>query len=389
MKRRRCDILIVILIATLFIGCKVDEKAVEEVPAASVSTEVPVTDTPAPATDTPIAPTETPLPPTEPIPPTETPEPSPTFTPPAGPPTPRTDGDMDGGEHTTILLTGDSMLGRSVNFRARSEGDLYPFSKVREEISGADIAVTNLESPLIKDCPPTNEGMVFCGDCALADNLKAAGFDVAMISNNHIRDWGEKGYAETVDCLRERNINAVGIDHTLVKSVEGVEHGFLGYDAVWRDIPEEVLQQDIGEIKREVDNVLVYFHWGEEYTHEPTEHQVNLAHRAIDHGADIVFGSHPHWIQPITFYEDKPIIYSLGNFVFDQGWSEETMRGLAVKLFYDGETLVDIQLLPVKINEDWSASWMEGTEKEAFWDDFEMPDLLPDTESNRAEKNTR
>ncbi len=344
-------------------------------PEASMPTAGPATDTPVPATDTPIPPTETPPPPTDtPIPSTETPESSPTFTPSAGPPTPRADGDIESNEHTTILLTGDSMLGRSVNFRAQSEGDLYPFSKVREEISSADIAVTNLESPLIKDCPPTNEGMVFCGNCALADNLKAAGFDVAMISNNHIRDWGDKGYAETVDCLRERNIDAVGIDHTLVKSVDGVKHGFLGYDAVWRDIPQEVLKQDIGEMKRETDNVLVYFHWGEEYTHEPTEHQENLAYQAIDHGADVVFGSHPHWVQPIAVHKDRPIFYSLGNFVFDQGWSKNTMRGLAVKLFYDGKTLVDIQLLPVKINEDWSASWMEGKEKELLLQDLDRPD---------------
>ncbi|MFO7918596.1 MAG: CapA family protein [Anaerolineae bacterium] len=373
MKRQRYGILVAILIAALLIGCRRGEELAEEMSAASVSTGVPATDTPVPATDTPIPPTETPPPPTDsPIPPTATPEPSPTFTPSEGPPTPRVDGDIDDDEHTTILLTGDSMLGRSVNFGAQSEDELYPFAQVREEISGADIAVTNLESPLIEHCPATNEGMRFCGDCALADNLKVAGFDVAIISNNHIKDWGEKGYIETVDCLGEQDIDPVGVDHTLVKSVDGVKHGLLGYDAVWRDIPEDVLQQDIERMKREADNVLVYFHWGEEYTYEPTEHQVDLARQTIDHGADIVFGSHPHWVQPITVYKDRPIFYSLGNFVFDQGWSENTMRGLAVKLFYDGETLVDIQLLPVRINEDWSASWMEGAEKETFLQDFKL-----------------
>lgn len=258
---------------------------------------------------------------------------------------------------TTILLTGDTMLGRSVNYEAQDQERFYPFAEVKEEIESVDIAVTNLESPLLRNCPLTNAGMQFCGDCDWASTLSSIGFDVSIISNNHIKDWGEEGYLETVHCLEKQGIGVVGEGHTVVKLVNKVNYGFLGYNAVWESVSKDVLKRDIRKMRESADVVFVYFHWGEEYTAEPNEYQVLMAREAIENGADMVFGSHPHWIQSFDVYQDVPIFYSLGNFVFDQGWSEATLRSLAVKLVYVGGKLVDIQLLPVKINDDWSVSW--------------------------------
>ena len=94
--------------------------------------------------------------------------------------------------------------------------------------------------------------------------------------------------------------------------------------------------------------VIATFHWGNEYSHRSL-HQVELAHLAVDSGADVVIGHHPHWVQEVETYLGKPIYYSLGNLVFDQMWSEETRTGLVVKLNFSGSTLISQEQIPIKI----------------------------------------
>jgi poly-gamma-glutamate synthesis protein (capsule biosynthesis protein) len=110
--------------------------------------------------------------------------------------------------------------------------------------------------------------------------------------------------------------------------------------------------------------VVVSFHWGVEYVTEPTQRQIDLAHLAIDAGADIILGNHPHWVQPVEIYKDKCIIYAHGNFVFDQEWSEETKRGVVGRYtFYEGK-LVDVEYLPIRIVDYGQPYFLKGTEAE-------------------------
>ncbi len=112
---------------------------------------------------------------------------------------------------------------------------------------------------------------------------------------------------------------------------------------------KSLVSDEVVKSKLTADIVIVSFHWGEEYTKTITSHQKELAHIAIESGADVVVGHHPHWVQEKEIYHDKPVYYSLGNFVFDQMWSEETRKGVLLKLVFNGRALVGEELLPILI----------------------------------------
>ena len=111
--------------------------------------------------------------------------------------------------------------------------------------------------------------------------------------------------------------------------------------------PENIKTQ-ISTATSSADLVIVTFHWGNEYSLRSL-HQQELAHFAIDSGADVVIGHHPHWVQEYEVYKNKPIYYSLGNLVFDQMWSEKTRKGLVVRLTFSGNQLVNKEEIPTKI----------------------------------------
>ncbi len=123
----------------------------------------------------------------------------------------------------------------------------------------------------------------------------------------------------------------------------------------WAQIASDIKSADTTS-----DIVIVQFHWGNEYTMEITERQRMLAHLAIDSGADLIIGNHPHWVQPVEIYKGKFIAYAHGNFVFDQEWSPETKQGVVGKYtFFDGE-LVDAEFLPIQIENYGQPHFLTG-----------------------------
>jgi len=161
----------------------------------------------------------------------------------------------------------------------------------------------------------------------------------------------------------------------VVKDIRGLKVAFLGYNTIGAEVDEKVLESRIEEARSVADVVVVYFHWGVEYTHKPTANQKELAHLAIDSGADLVVGSHPHWIQGIEIYREKPVIYSLGNFVFDQGWSEKTMEGMVARATFCENQLVDLEFLPVKMGSWTQPYFLEGEEKKNLLELLKMISL--------------
>ena len=139
--------------------------------------------------------------------------------------------------------------------------------------------------------------------------------------------------------------------------------GFLGYNQIYPTPLEvskadsEVLAQEISDLRQEADVVIVGFHWGLEYQARPTNEQRLLAKAAIDAGADLVWGQHPHWVQGMEIYQGKPIFYSLGNFVFDQMEAKETREGLVVELDFWKAKLVEAKLKPIFMNDFTQPSW--------------------------------
>ena len=272
----------------------------------------------------------------------------------------------------TVIATGDIILARSVNFQILQNKDFHwPYVNTYQLTQGADITFANLESPEIENCPVMNEGMVFCGDYRNIEGLRFAGIDVVSLANNHAGNYGEEGVKETIGHLKTAGIDVTGtaFSNLVIKDIRGIRFGFLGFNDITKNQPgisnieEEKIKIEIGEAKLQADIVIVTFHWGIEYREQPDERQKNLGHLAIDAGADLVIGNHPHWIQPVEIYKDKLITYAHGNFVFDQEWSLKTKQGVVGKYTFHDNLLVDVEFFPVLVENYGQPYVLEGDAK--------------------------
>ncbi len=286
----------------------------------------------------------------------------------------KTLGERDG--KVEILAVGDVMLGRSVNTGMQRRKDyLWPFRETADVLRSADITFGNLENPLIADCPETDTGMIFCGELDSVKGLKFAGFDVMSVANNHIFNHGQDGLGQTVEVLKNAGIAPIGNGYSHEVVVEaryqagyrpvpaqsapgGVRVKWLGWEDVTKPLKLEEVEEVVKVEKSRNDVVVVSVHWGNEYKDKPSKRQRELGEALIDAGADIVIGHHPHWVQPVERYKDGVIAYSLGNFIFDQMWSEKTREGIAVKFLVPKGGAIEYELMPVKIYDYGQPRWV-------------------------------
>lgn len=258
---------------------------------------------------------------------------------------------------TTIILTGDIMLGRSVlNESLKNVGPTYPFLYVSDILKSANLTVSNLETPITKDCPVITTGMVFCTKPEMVKGLNFAGIDVVSLANNHTENYGKEGFEETKSFLTKDGIEFLDGKNFVIKEVNGIKFGFLGFNFMYRKPTESELKL-IKDSNEKVDILFAMIHWGEEYTSEPNDFQKDIANMLVDSGIDVVVGSHPHWVQNIDTINDKLVFYSLGNFVFDQTWSEETKTGMAVRLTYQNDKLINVERLPIYMKNLGQPEW--------------------------------
>lgn len=280
-------------------------------------------------------------------------------------------------EFRTLVVTGDVLLARSINYQMHQRRDFdFPFEKTGEFLRSADLTFINLEDPLVDDCPLTNEGMVLCGNPRAVEGLVSAGIDVVSLANNHTRDWGDEGLKSTMEILDKNNIAVVGLGKILIKEVRGLKFAFLGYDLIKTTVDETKILSQLKEAKSLANVAVVYFHWGIEYTDQPTQDQRNLAHQVIEHGADLVIGSHPHLIQGVEIYQNKLIVYSHGNFIFDQIWSEETKKGIVGRYTFYRDQLIDVEFLPVFMEEFAQPRFLSGEEKQTILDRMRQKSII-------------
>lgn len=274
----------------------------------------------------------------------------------------------------TVLATGDVLLARTVNFKNTQSGNFHwPFEKTADVLRSSDITFINLETPLVSNCPLSNEGFRFCGDLRNIDGLDFAGVDVVNLANNHAGNFGMDGVTQTLDALRRAGFLVSGIDGPVYTDVEGMRFAFLGYNEVDNQpgvsgAEESIIRKEVNEANENADVVIVQFHWGNEYTTEITPSQRNLGTLAIDSGADLVIGNHPHWIQPFELYNNALITYAHGNFIFDQEWSEETKTGVVGKYTFYKDKLIAAEFLPVRIEDFGQPYFLTGMEKQQVLD---------------------
>lgn len=236
----------------------------------------------------------------------------------------------------------------------------------RDLISGADIAIANFENPAPNDPSWHTKGTVFSADPKLVDGLVTAGLDYVSLANNHIRDAGGNGLLQTITNLTKRGLKVSGAGKNLaaarkpaILEASGVKVAILGYDAIAgyyhatatkigsAPLKATYVKQDVAAARKAgADIVIVFPHWGTEYDPTPFASQQKLARMIIDNGADMVIGNHAHWAAAMEVYEGRPIWYALGNFVFDQTWSEPTMEGITLELTFRGAELVQAHLRP-------------------------------------------
>ena len=227
----------------------------------------------------------------------------------------------------TISAVGDCTFGTDENFAYEGSmpakydevGDFnYFFENVKSVFEEDDLTIVNFEGTLTDSTTREDKQFAFKADKSYAEILTDGFVEAANLANNHSKDYGEQSYNDTMDALDEAGITNFGYDRVAIKKVKGIKVGLVGTYVLADGLGvKDSMEKNIQDLKDEGAQVIIAsFHWGEEKAEYPNDVQVELAHAAIDAGADLVLGHHPHVLQGIEQYKGKNIVYSLGNFCF-------------------------------------------------------------------------
>lgn len=273
---------------------------------------------------------------------------------------------------TTLMFVGDIMLNRGVEqvIEAEQQSFAFPFQEIKGKLQQSDLLFGNLESIISDEGYQIKPTYPFRAELEAKKGLKKAGFDVVSCANNHTLDYGEAALKDGIVKLDQSGIDCAGAGlaqeaySPVIKQQNDLEVAYLAYTYLapdsWKATEDKVgiawlnednLKQGIKKAKQKADLVVVSFHYGEEYEPQPNSIQRRYSHLAIDSGADLVIGHHPHVAQPVEQYKEGWIAYSLGNFVFDQDFSEETMKGVLLEAKVKNKKLKKVTSHEVTLNE--------------------------------------
>lgn len=275
---------------------------------------------------------------------------------------------------TTLILVGDIVLDRGVELMVQKYGHgdyRFVFLPISTQLREADILFGNLEGPISDGGRKVGSIYSFRVDPKAIEGLLFAGFDILSVANNHIFDYGKDAMEDTFEQLELAGIDYVGGGFgeeeaygPKIKEIKETKIAFLAYTNLgsphWAAkgnnsgiawLKKERMVKDIKMSKEKADIIIVSFHYGTEYQTTPNNNQIFISQAAIEAGADLVVGHHPHVIQPIEKYKEGFIAYSLGNFVFDQSFSEQTMKGLLLKVIIEGKKIEKLVPIEIEINE--------------------------------------
>ena len=274
-----------------------------------------------------------------------------------------------------LVVVGDVMLTRGVRDPAAA---LAPMTPV---LRRADLTVGNLESTLSTRGEPTQGGDSFGASPALLGPLRRAGFDALSLANNHAGDYGERALLDTIGTLTRGRVVPFGAGPDLASATRpailergGVRFGFVAFNAIGETpragaatpgvlsvrMPPRtgpLVQADLDRVVRVVrrtarraDVVVALPHWGTQYTHVAEPVQRRVGRELVAAGADLVVGGHPHWVQGVDSVRGVPLLHSLGNFVFDMDFMEQTMEGVTLEATFWGAELKAVRLVPYRMD---------------------------------------
>lgn len=250
----------------------------------------------------------------------------------------------------------------------------YLFKNVAPIFQKDDITIVNLETTFTNSAIKADKTFTFKAPPEFSKSLTLGSIEGVNISNNHIYDFLDKGFNDTISTLKQNEINYFGEGTKWIKEIKGVKFGFLGYTG-WNydDNLIDQLKKDIDQLKAENCVIVINFHWGEENRYHPNSTQKNIAHYAIDQGADLIIGHHPHVVQGIEKYKNKIICYSLGNFCFggNSNPKDKDTFVLQAKFSFNNNILTNynVRVIPFSISSvnyknDYCPTPLEGESKE-------------------------
>ena len=255
-------------------------------------------------------------------------------------------------DYIQLLFVGDLMFDRGIRYYAgQNNGNDFIFEKISPILKSQDLVIANLEGPITENksislgtVAGSPRNYFFTFDPSLAKTLFDQNIRLVNLGNNHILNFGRDGLASTKKYLDEARVDYFGAPDypkSISSEIGGIKITFVSYNE-FSNLPEGAEEkatiEEIQKAKQYSDIVVVFCHWGVEYTLKPVESVKILAHKFIDAGADLVIGGHPHVIEPTEEYNGKRIYYSLGNFIFDQYFEENVRNGLGVEVKIDKTT---------------------------------------------------
>jgi poly-gamma-glutamate synthesis protein (capsule biosynthesis protein) len=275
-----------------------------------------------------------------------------------------------------LAFVGDIMLDRGVLYKINKVGGGdydFIFENIKKDLIGYDFLVGNLEGPVSDKGYDGQDLYSFRMDPQIIDLLKGLKFKVLSVANNHINNWRTVALEDTFSRLSEADVlypgggmteeeaysaKILNIEDTKIAFLSFSEFGKGDYEAIGEKsgiamISEEKLKSSIEVARENADLVVAMFHFGTEYQVEPNNYQEKYARLAVDFGADLVVGTHPHVVQTLEKYKNTYIAYSLGNFVFDQYFSVETMTGGLLDVKISEKKISSVDLRTIKLNKDY------------------------------------
>ena len=291
----------------------------------------------------------------------------------------------------TISAAGDCTLGTDEGFNYKRsfkgkydavQDPAYFFQNVQPVFAQDDLTIVNMEGTLTEETTREPKQFAFKGDAEYAKIFTAGAVETANLANNHSFDYGKKSYEDTITALEAEGISSFGYERTAVMAIKGVKVGLAGvYELAEHIDCKQDLLDNIASLKEQgAQIIIVSFHWGQEKENVPSDVQVELAHAAVDNGADLVLGHHPHVLQGIEEYKGKNIVYSLGNFCFGGNSAPSDMDTMIFQQTFtvkDGKLQEDnvTNILPCKISSAYEEGYnnyqpilAEGEQKEKIFE---------------------
>ncbi len=292
--------------------------------------------------------------------------------------------DVKQGREIRLLFGGDVMLDWGIADMIEKKGYEYPFAGIKDFLQAFDFRFCNLECPISAEGEPHPvKKYIFLAKPDFIESLVYAGFDGVSLANNHTSDFGKTAFINTMTSLSQKGIRFtgaginVGSAHLPISmDTRGIKYAIFGYSFIAENetFPTDstpgiagssldLIKEDIRQFRALNDFIIITIHWGFEYSSYPLDEQIETAHAIIDAGADAVIGHHPHIFQGIEIYNNRPIFYSMGNFIFGS-INEDIGDNILAELRLAKKKIVSFSVYPMRGNKNsrkpFQPSLLEG-----------------------------